>query len=236
VERAGAPVPLGEWRSAKARELLFYLLCHPAGRTREQIGVALWPEASAEQLRSALHPVLHHLRRVLGDHGAVVHDGGVYRFAAPRYEFDADAMERHLADAARAGADREAAAAALARAVALYGGDFLEQDPPAGDWHVARQDALRRRHDEALGRLGALCLELGRHAEAADAFGRLLARDPLDEAAARGLMRARAGAGDRREVARAYRRLADALRAELGAEPDAETTALFERLQGGAAA
>ncbi len=31
-----------EWTYAKTRELLFYLLSHPS-RTKEQIGLALWP-------------------------------------------------------------------------------------------------------------------------------------------------------------------------------------------------
>src|SRR3712207_7530646 len=36
--REGERLPDDAWRSARPRELLLYLLCHPDGRTREQIG------------------------------------------------------------------------------------------------------------------------------------------------------------------------------------------------------
>ena len=228
VERDGAPVPHAAWKYAKARELLHLLLCHPAGRTREQIGVALWPEASAEQLRQAFHPVLHQLRRVLGGAAWVRHEGGVYRLARDRGAVvDVDELRVALdaADAAREPAD---AVVALARATSLYAGDFLEQDPPAGDWHLPVQDELRRRHEEALARLARLLGDLGRHAEAADAWRRLVARDPLDEPAARGLLASLLRLGDHREARRVYARLADALRAELDAEPSPETAALMD--------
>ena len=173
VERLGTPVPLAEWKYAKARELLFLLLLHPAGRTREQIGLALWPEASTEQLRSNLHPVLHHLRRVLGGAEWIVHEGGVYRFDhAKDYRFDVEEMESLISAAAAARGDRDAVAAVLAEAVALYDGDFLEQDPPAGDWHLDRQGALRRRYLEALATLGATYTALERWREAEEAWRR----------------------------------------------------------------
>src|SRR5207245_2388817 len=54
------------WASAKPRELLLFLLCHPDGRTREQVGLAFWPEASIEQVRNSFHVTLHRLRKTLG--------------------------------------------------------------------------------------------------------------------------------------------------------------------------
>jgi DNA-binding SARP family transcriptional activator len=230
------PVPLAEWKYAKARELLFLLLVHPAGRTREQIGIALWPDVSTEQLRNNLHPVLHHLRRVLGGPEWILHDGGVYRFDRSRdYLFDAEELERLVAAAAAAKGDRNASASALTRAVDLYGGDFLEQDPPAGDWHIERQDTLRRRYEDALATLAATNMALERWGGAGDAWRRLIARDELNEPAYRELMRCHERLGERREAVRVYDRLARVLRDELDAEPEPETTALFDRIQGGVA-
>src|SRR5207249_2802726 len=45
VMLAGRALAPTAFAYVKAQELLFYLLCHPP-RTREQIGLALWPEAS----------------------------------------------------------------------------------------------------------------------------------------------------------------------------------------------
>jgi DNA-binding SARP family transcriptional activator len=236
VERHGVPVPLAEWKYAKARELLFLLLLHPEGRTREQIGLALWPDVSTEQLRTNLHPVLHHLRRVLGGAEWVMHEGGVYRFDRTRdYSFDVEEMDRLIGEAAAAKDDREAAAVALARAAALYEGDFLEQDPPAGDWHLDRQGTVRRRYLEALSTLGATCMAAGRWRDAEDAWRQLIARDNLNEAAYRKLMQCYERMGERREAIRVFERLTAVLREELDDDPDPETVALAERLQGGAA-
>jgi hypothetical protein len=65
VLRAGQELSAADWTYTKARELLFYLLTHGPS-TKEQIGLALWPDASAAQLRTTFHPTLHHLRRALG--------------------------------------------------------------------------------------------------------------------------------------------------------------------------
>src|SRR5205823_10843689 len=62
----GARLPAAAWTHAKARELLLYLACHPAGRTRAQIGLACWPDASPAQRNNDFHVTLHHLRGVLG--------------------------------------------------------------------------------------------------------------------------------------------------------------------------
>ena len=216
VERYAVPVPLAEWKYAKARELLFLLLLHPEGRTREQIGVALWPDVSTEQLRSNLHPVLHHLRRVLGGPEWIVHEAGVYRFDRTRdYRFDVDVLEELIASVGAIRTDRDSVVAALAKLVDLYRGDFLEQDPPAGDWHVDRQGLLRRRYLETLATLGHACMALGQWRHAEDAWRQLIARDSVNETAYRMLTRCLEELGERREARHILERLVTALRDEL---------------------
>ena len=231
VERHDVPVPLAEWKYAKARELLFLLLLHPDGRTRDQIGVALWPEVSADQLRTNLHPVLHHLRRVLGGPEWIVHEAGVYRFDRARdYRFDVDELEALTRSAGSMKSDRNAVTAGLARLIELYQGDLLEQDPPAGDWHLDRQDALRRRYLDTLATFGNAGMALGLWRDAEDAWRRLIARDNLNEVAYRMLMRCYEQLGERREALRVYERLVAVLRDELDAEPDPETLAVMDRM------
>jgi DNA-binding SARP family transcriptional activator len=45
-------------------------------------------------------------------------------------------------------------------------------------------------------------------------------------------MKCHAAVGERSQALRVYRRFADRMREELEAEPDDETTAFFEKLQG----
>jgi DNA-binding SARP family transcriptional activator len=82
--------------------------------------------------------------------------------------------------------------------------------------------------------LGARLVAEERHAKAAEVYRRVLARDEQHEEALLALMKAYAATGERSQALRAYRRFADRMREELDAEPDDDTTALFEKLQQGA--
>jgi len=69
------------------------------------------------------------------------------------------------------------------------------------------------------------------YAAAAEVYGRVIATDELSEEAHRRRMVCLARSGDRTEALRQYDRLRGVLRKELDAEPESETTALFDRLR-----
>jgi DNA-binding SARP family transcriptional activator len=147
-------------------------------------------------------------------------------------EFDAVEFERDLASAQRAiKRQQEGATALLEQALARYRGDLLDGEP-IGDWHLEHRDRLQRLYVDALMELGARLARDERHAKAAEAYRRVLARDELHEDALVALMRCLADGGERAQALRVYRRFADRLQRELNAEPARETTRLFERLQG----
>ena len=199
---------------ARARELLLYLLCHPAGRTKEQIGAALWPDADPQKLRNNFHVTLHRLRKILGGAGWIVVDGDTYaldRRAA--VDFDAATFEREATAGLRA---RDAAR--LARAVASYRGEFFA-NAAAGEWVDDWRDRLRDLYARALAALGEARMKSEDFAGAAEAYQRLVELDDLDEDASRKLVTALKKAGDDAGATRAYRRLASALRKELGVKP-----------------
>jgi hypothetical protein len=143
----GRSLPAAAWSGAKARELLLYLLCHAAGRTREQIGGALWPEASPAQVKNNLHVTLHELRRTLGRPDWIVFEEERYRIN-PRFavEFDARQFEVEVRGA-RGALAKSGDTAPLARALARYKGDFLEEGDSgreAGDWSREPRERWRR--------------------------------------------------------------------------------------------
>lgn len=232
ILRDGTMLGADVWSSAKARELLLMLLCHPEGRTKEQVGVAFWPDASAAQVRNAFHVTLHRLRKALGDGGWIVIEGDRYRLAPgrpvrfdlPEFVRETQAAERRLA-AGDAGAD-----AALGDLLAGYEGDFLA-DALAGDWHLELRDQAHRRCLDAATALGHARMERSAWAEAADAWRVVLLRDPLHEGAVRALMRCHTELGERSQALTVFRRLRDRLREELEAEPEAATLALRDALQ-----
>lgn len=222
------------WGSARPRELLVYLLMHPDGRTKEQVGLAFWPEASSAQLRNSFHVTLHRLRKALRNPDWITLANDRYRVdPAVIAEFDVADFERDLVAARRALKRREDGATALLdRAIARFRGDFLDGEP-AGDWHLEHRDRLQRLFVDSLMELGDRHASEDRHAKAADAYRRVLARDDLNEDATRALMRCYAKVGERAQALRLYQRFAERLRKELDAEPDEETQELLEEIRGG---
>ncbi len=225
----GATLTSADWGYAKPRELLFQLATSPP-LTRAQIGAALWPDASRQQLGNALHTALRELRHALGDPGWIVYANGRYTVnpARPR-DCDVDTFTAALAAARKA---RPAAAAlpGLQQAVTVYGGDFLA-DMAAGDWAQGRRDELSRAFESALLAIGRLQVAAGRYQAAAAAFRRVIGHEPLNESAHRELMSCWERLGETARAIRHYEELAGTLQDQLGAAPSAETTALYERLR-----
>lgn len=238
IRRNGQLLLPDAWPYARPRELLLYLLAHPEGRTREQIGLDFWPEVAAAQVKNNFHVTLHHLRKVLGGSDWIRFDRGRYRVAVEAgVRYDAAEFARAVEGALRTlrtHPDAPAAGGALPAALALYRGPFLEEEG-VGDWHLELRAHLARLHEEAHLALAAAGTRAGRHAEAAALYRRLLARDPLHEEAARQLMLALARDHRRPEALRVYERLCQDLRRELEAEPSPEVAAVAQRLRDGEA-
>jgi predicted ATPase/DNA-binding SARP family transcriptional activator len=228
VEVRGRPLDGGVWSYAKPRELLVFLAVHPAGRTRDEIGRAIWAGASSAQVKNSFHVSLHHLRKTLGDGEWVVMDGDRYRLAPDvRFELDADRFER----GARAALQAELPEVErLRQARALYGGDFLEGEVVA-PWHEEHRDRLRRLWVDVSLRLAAILEADGDDGAAALMYHEVAVREELNEEAQRGLMRTWSRTGNRARALRHYERLLAVLRDELDSEPEPETVAVYDGIR-----
>jgi predicted ATPase/DNA-binding SARP family transcriptional activator len=230
VHRADVPVTAADWGYGKPRELLFLLATSPP-MTREQLGVALWPDQPRDRLGNVLHTALRELRRALGDPGWVLYADGRYAFNGSwPHDCDVETFEQALA-AARAARPASAALPGLQSAIAAYGGDFLA-DMAAGEWAQARRDELRRSFEAALLATGRLHAADGRYQSAVTCFRRAVAHEPLNETAHRELMSSWARLGETARSVQHYRELVELLREQVGVPPAAETTALYRRLLG----
>jgi predicted ATPase/DNA-binding SARP family transcriptional activator len=230
----GREVPASAWKFARPRELLVYLLGYTDGRSREQISLAFWPDASAAQAKNNVHVTLHHLRRALGRPDFVLFERDRYVINwALGVEVDAIVFEREVENACRAVRARPHAPAVahLRAALDLYDGDLLA-DENAGDWHLEQRDRLRRVFTDGLSALGSHFMATGSYADAADVYRRLVRADPWDEPAHRQLMSALARAGQRGEALRQYDRLEALLAKEFGSTPARETVDLYHQLRG----
>lgn len=240
-------------RPKKALGLLGYLLAEGGAHHRDKLAALLWPDDYGSRARAALRGTLASARRMLGASDG--RPGNVRLLAAgdslslelaSSSEVDLRAVEAAYAVSrgVEGGLRGEARAGALGRleaAVAAYRGDFLEgfylDDAPEFDyWATVQREAWRSRMDVVFDRLSGLRLEEGEFAEALDACAAWVARDPLNEAAHRRLMRARAAGGDRAGALRAFERCRSVLEGELGMQPATETRSLASAIRSGHAA
>ena len=213
VLRAGEAVPLAEWQSKKARDLLKILISrrgHPV--TREQLMEALWPEQSPDKLAGRLSVALTTVRSILDPDKTldreyfVVGDKGTVRLDLAHLDVDVD---RFVSGAESALASRREAPSAeaterLAIVEALYAGDFLEEDAYE-DWPVPLREEALAIYIAVARSLAEDAAAAGDAAAATKFFLRILERDLYDEHAHLGLVSALAAAGRYGEAQRFYR-------------------------------
>lgn len=220
-----------ELSTGRPLELLLYLLCHPGGRTREQVGVALWPDASPTQAKNSFHVLLHRLRSTVGLPDLVVRDRERYRLNPDvGVWFDAAVFAEGVDDALDALRRGEEVAGRIQTLLPLYRGDFLD-DAAVGGWHLEFRDGLRRRYGEALAALAELQVRQEAHQDAISTLERLVRQEDLLEEAHRQLMHCYAQTRQPDRALQHYDRLVALLRAEVDTEPEPATTALADRIR-----
>jgi len=187
VESSEGPIG-GRWLEQRPGQLLKYLLAerHRVVR-REEIAETIWPGADRRILGSVRHFV-HALRSRLEPERAnrvpssfILNVQGGYAIDRRHVYIDADDFE----DQVRTGLDHLAAGRVmlarerLERALALYTGDFLADEPYA-DWAMVQRDALRRLAADALRALAAIAGRAGDPDAAAAHLERLGELEPFD--------------------------------------------------------
>lgn len=210
-------------RSAEA--LLVYLACHARPLGREVLAEFFWPDRTAEQARTNLRVALHRLRQQLAPYLLISRQTVAFQPGlAP--QVDCLDFESHLA------------AGRLAEATALYSGDFLNDfyldgSPAFEQWALLERERLRTLAIAAFQQLISRQSAAGQLASAITSAHRLLQLDALHEPTHRQLIRLLAQAGQRSAALVQYETCRQLLQRELGAVPDAATTALVEQIRTG---
>lgn len=220
----------------RMQELLAFLLIHRGHPwPREMLADSIWGEGDPEQLRKGLRQSLWKLQS-----GADLRDGALLvvdsEFVAvnpdcPLWLDVAEFEAAHDAARGRRGIDLDDATAARLRAAThLYRGDLLEGWYV--DWCLPERERLIGLHLAMLNKLSAWCAARGRFEEGLAYAHRALRHDPAHERSHRHLMRLHHLSGDRCAAIRQYRHCVQALKEELGVDPDARTIALFQQIAG----
>lgn len=233
VTVAGRVLPEDAWQRRKARQLFKCLLSRPRRRApRDAVIEWLWPASDPEAASSTLRSTVHALRGTLKQAGLgansdliVVDRDGIALAATADVWVDADELERPLIAARSA----EEPLALLEAADELYAGEYLPDDRYE-DWAAERREALKRAWTEVQFLLAYHRERGGDPNGACASLQRLLDADPGDERAGQDLPRLLLQHDRRADASRAYRRLIQALRDDLGVQPAAATVALGREL------
>ncbi|TMC75690.1 MAG: tetratricopeptide repeat protein [Chloroflexi bacterium] len=238
LRASGARISDRGWRTSKAKELFaLMLLDRQRAISRDELVAQLWPETDAASALSNFHFTLHALRKALASAGAseatsVVRTDAGYRLALPlSIHVDLEVFRRSLRrgrEAREAGRSREAVQH-LRAAVAVHRGEFLAD--LSAPWIDRNREETNRQLVGAAKELATLELEWKEPREAIRPLEKLLQREPYDEEAHRLLMRAHHESGDAALAMRHYQALEAMLRRDLGAEPEAATRELYQRIK-----
>jgi DNA-binding SARP family transcriptional activator len=196
-----------------------------------------WRQAAPDSARNCLNVTLHGLRRLLRDcdpeHRWILFQEDSY-LINPELDFWVDRVEFEQLIVRAGAVERkvgiEAAVPHYERAVGLYGGDFMEEDPYE-DWTVLDRESLRDQYLEALDRLSEFYFQAGEARRAISLCQAALAKDRCHEAAHRRLMRCYRRLGYRDRALRQFQALTAALQTELEVEPSRRSLDLYESLR-----
>lgn len=224
----------GAWLRQRSGQLLKLLLCNRHRVTHtDEIAMTFWPDNERTALQNVRHFV-HGVRAQLEpgrpprsrSSFIVAHEGG-YGLDAGRVAVDADEFEQHGRTGLRAleRGERQTAEASLERAAALYGGDFLADEPYA-EWAFTERAMLHELACQVLTALADLALGDGAVETATAHLQRLARMEPLDAEIQQRLLRLLLARGRSGEALRHYRHAHAAWMGAFGEKPDFDLPSL----------
>jgi DNA-binding SARP family transcriptional activator len=234
----------GGWLEHRTGQLLKFLVAQRQQPVHaERIATELWPTVGREALSNLRHCV-HVLRDKLEPHrpkhrpsAFIEGRNGGYALDTTRVWIDADEFEQEAKAGLTAlrGRDDKTALRHLRRAMELYGGDFLADEPYA-EWAFSERDRLRDLAGEVLRAISEIYLSFGEVDLATEHLQRLSTVDPIDVDVQRQLIGLYLLAGRRSQAVRRYERLRREMLKAFGEELDFELSDLAPGARGSDAA
>ncbi len=224
-DQSGRALPL---TARKPRALLAFLALQAgAAQSREKLAALLWEDADAELARTSLRQALSAIRRALPDaaQGVLVADAMHVSLDVSLLEVDVLELRALLAESTLA-----ALRAARSRAVGSLLEGFDARSDAFEEWITSERRSLRREVSAAMQALAGHCRDAGETDDEIDALTRLIALEPVNEAAHRELMDALARAGRYTDALHQYQQCRAILRRELDLAPEPATEALYREL------
>lgn len=236
VRLFGAPqitlgdVPVTNFITRKAEALFLYLVATKRPHMRDALATLLWADEDHQRTKKNLRDILPNLREQLGDYLLITRDSIAFHATLP-YWLDLELFQTHLQP-------MNLSIENIHTAIGLYRGEFLEgfyvrDAPQFEEWMLLERERLHGAYIQGLYTLAAHHIEQQDYFAALVVTQRLLAIEPWQEKAHRQQMISLAGSGRINEALTQYATCRRLLADELGLEPMAETTALYEQIRNG---
>ncbi len=237
IERDGVVI---EVDTRKAIALIAYLAVTRQRHSRDALAALLWPEYDQSHARATLRRTLSTLNKALNGPWLEVDRETIALNRNSDLQIDVNGFHELLAECQshhhKPGETCSACIDPLAKAVALYQGDFLagfslRDSPNFDDWQFYQADSVRRDLAGALERLVYCHSSQGNFDPAIAYARRWLSLDRLHEPAHRQLMQLYAWAGQRAAALHQYRECVQVLEQELGVAPLEPTPRLYQSIK-----
>ena len=219
LEMGDKKILLSDWKSTKSLMILKYLAAHRCRGYihREKLIELLWPDQDPQKTAARFNMAMSTLRKTLepeispkAPSAYIDRRKDTYRlFDDGRICIDSENFSSLLLKAAKSRDGDGASLSSCLNAIALYRGDFLEEDPYE-EWCTEKREALLRDYMAAL-QLAIRFFEEKKDWDQAVIYAeKLLEKDPLDETAVEKLMGFYAETGAVSKVKNTYTRYARA--------------------------
>jgi two-component SAPR family response regulator len=230
VSWAGKRITASEWIHQKTvREILFYLLSHPRGVTKEQVGLSFWPDSSPSQLSCQFKNAMYRLRRAIGVESILFHqESRSYSFNwDSQYNYDVeDFLEAlKLADSQPNANNR---IDHLRRAVSIYKHPFAPQLD--GIWAEPVRHKLYLDYEKAQLEIATYDLSMSNYSACRDACLAVLETEPCQEMAYQLCMEAYSSLNNITEIRRLFKSCEKNFHMILGIRPSNITINLYKKL------
>ena len=235
----GEPLSHDRFKGKRPQLLLKAMVCRDSSEVHREILIEdIWPDATAKAGEKSFKVNLHRLRKAL-EPNVKKEVGYLYvRLESGRVFLDpvlvsCDAVEfEHFCIKGDKNFAKQEVSKAMTwyeKAVALYKGEFLAEEPFA-EWALSKRERLKRLYLDALMKLAGLYEETSQTAKAINCLNRVIIMDPLEEEACKSLMIVYADSGMTQAALSIYERLVRRLDHELGVEPDRETREIYRKI------
>ena len=211
---------------------------HPAHRhPRESLAALLWTDYDQAKALANLRHTLWEVTQFIGDGWIIAEHEAIYLNQDADLTLDA-AQFRSLLDRASQQTDPALRTPLLEAAAKLYRGDFmsgfsLKDGADFNEWVLAQSENLRRDFASALTMLVDDYRALDQPQSAIPHAQRLIALDPIHEAARRQLMQLYVLTDQHTAAIQQYQALEKLLRKELNVDPQPETRDLYKKIRRG---